>query len=148
MIPILDQLWHIYQTEELWHEIRLPEQDFKGVKQYLIDKGLLWVEVHNGIVVGYMEVWKLQYAQWGRISCGELLYTYDEDLVSGNIAYIANLWISEAHRGSNNDGFTLIDDMQDKFVSIFGSCKYVALKRKHGLPYRVYPMKRIAKIGV
>lgn len=140
-MDILTQLYNIYEKEENWHTSRLPEQDFKGVKKYLMDKNLLWVEIIGSEVVAYCEVWKINYEQWGRISCGELLYTYDENLTDGNIAYISNLWVKECYRNMG-----LIKIMQDKFTEKFNDCKYVACKRKHGLPYRVYPMKKLGAI--
>ena len=142
-MDIFSQLYNIYVREENWHTQRLNEKEFIGVKKYLMDKGLLFVEIIEDEVIAYCEVWKINYHQFGRISCGELLYTYDENLNEGNIAYISNLWIKDIHRNTN-----IIDILNDRFVDKYSGCKYVALKRKHGLPYRVYPMKRISKIGV
>lgn len=139
---ILNQLWEIYNKCENWHQYRLTEEDFKSVKKYLIEKNCLFVEMINNEVIAYCETWCITYSQWGRITCDEMLYTYDEDLKGGNIAYISNLWINPDYQNSK-----LIESMTSRFTNLYGHCNHVALRRKHGEPFRTYRMDRIKKFN-
>ncbi len=138
MKTAISQLWDIYNTKEDWHKKRLNEEEFYRYTFRLINTNNLFYEMVDGKVTGYVEVWRINYEQFGRISCGEKFYVYDENITDGCIAYINNMWSSDV---DTTNSITL------KFIEQFSKCKYIALHRKHGLPFRVYPMARISKIG-
>jgi hypothetical protein len=138
METAISQLWDIYNTKEDWHKKRLTEEEFYHYTFRLINTNNLFYELVNNKVTGYVEVWRINYEQFGRISCGEKFYVYDENITDGCIAYISNMW-SENIITTNN--LTL------EFINRFGHLKYMTTERRKGTSVRVYPMKRISKIS-
>jgi len=98
IMDIINQLTDIYINYENWHEHKLSEEEARKYFQRLIEKGNIISYTDNGSVVGYVEFWRINYEQWGRIVCGETFSAYTEDIVNGNIAYVANAWIHPDYR--------------------------------------------------
>lgn len=137
MTPI-KQLWEIYNKYENWHINRLNEKDFTESTTRLINSGNLFYVTEKDVITGYVECFRVNYEQLGRLVCKESFYVYDENITDGKVAYINNMW---SWNVETTDYLTMI------FIEKFGNCHYLALHRKHGLPFRVYPMSRIVKIN-
>ena len=64
------------------------------------------------------------------------MFAFDEDIVSGDIAYVNNAWVSEDYQSGD-----VAIQLEEKFKDRFKDCKYVARKRfKYNESFKVYPM--------
>ena len=97
-VTIIDQLVRIYETEEPWHTTRMSHEEAVKYHQKLYDDGCIIVYHELGVVLGYIEVWRLSFEQLGRCVCRHPFSAYLEDVKSGNIAYVANVWVDEKFR--------------------------------------------------
>lgn len=95
---ILNQLLDVYYLEEPWQKNKMPVEEARKYHSNLLDSGNISYYEENEEVLGYVEYWKINYEQFGRIICGEPFSAYLEDVNSGNIAYVANTWIKEDER--------------------------------------------------
>lgn len=95
---VLDQLYDIYIKYEWWHQNRLSKYQFDHYTQKLIDQGNIFYVLEGEKVVGYTEVWKINFEQFGRLVCGENITADGEDVSTGKLGYVANVWIDETYR--------------------------------------------------
>ena len=125
---VLDQLTRIHYEYENWHDKNQPKSEVKQYISKVIKKGRLLVYVSQGEVLGYVESWRLDYDQWGKIVCHESFSPCDQEVNFGPIAYVANVWIHPDHRRSNVFKMLYIGFMQQNW-----NAKYfvgVALRKK------------------
>jgi len=140
-MTIPEQLTYIYHNYEYWHKSKLSVEDSNKYHEILIMQGNILTYVENDILIGYVEVWRINYEQLGRILCEEKFFVFDENITDGNIAYIHNMWIAPEHRMSLVNKKVLND-----FFSKFGDCKYMFLRRvKWNYNFKVYPMKNFVR---
>lgn len=95
------QLIDIYYQYEDWHRSKLPREEAYKYFDKLLKTGNIQVYEQEGRILGYVEVWRINYAQFGRIICHERFSAMDEDISSGNICYLANTWIHPDFRHTN-----------------------------------------------
>jgi ribosomal protein S18 acetylase RimI-like enzyme len=95
---VLDQLWDIYTTKEWWHTTRLTRDEFYKYTDKLIHQGNIFYVCDKERVVGYTEVWKITFEQFGRLVCGENIAASEEDVQTGKLGYVANVWIDDTYR--------------------------------------------------
>ena len=118
-MTIIDQLVRIYETEEPWHTTRLSREEAVKYHQKLYDDGCIIVYHELGVVLGYIEVWRLSFEQLGRCVCRHPFSAYLEDVKSGNIAYVANMWIDTKFRQGS-----VIKILKHLFFSSYHDCEY------------------------
>jgi len=127
---MIDQLINIYLEKENWHEYKLPREEAEKYFKRLIGKGrILWV-TDNKRIVGYVESWRINYEQFGRIICKETFSAYTEDVETGNIAYVANTWIHPDYR------WEVYKILRNKFFNQNKDCEYFvgdARRKRTGL---------------
>lgn len=113
-MTIADKLAYIYFQNEDWHKNRLNYKEAIKYHQRYIDSGnIKYIECDNALL-GYIEVWFINEEQLDRIRNNENFYNYEEDLINGNIVYIANIWINNNFRNSI---------IFDEFINIIASMK-------------------------
>jgi hypothetical protein len=98
---IIEQLNKIYYNEEYWHTSKLSEEEATKYHSKLLDKGNILLCQELGVVLGYVEVWRINFEQFGRLICKEKFSAYLEDVSKGNIAYVANVWVDPKFRNSS-----------------------------------------------
>lgn len=134
---IPEQLVDIYLHKEWW----VKEEDklsFEVALRYytkLYNQGnILTCEIGDEIV-GYLEFWKINFEQFGRIICHASFCGDGEDIQNGNIGYVANVWIDEKHRNSWVTKFLKI-----KFYENTHMCEYYCgmATRKKTQPVKVF----------
>lgn len=137
MLNIIKSLTFIYLNCETWHKNKLSEADANVYHERLINQGNILTYVEDGILIGYVEVWRINYDQLGRILCEVPFYVFDENITNGNIAYIHNMWIKPEHR------MNLVKrKILKEFFNKFASCEFLFLRRvKWNYMFKVYPMK-------
>ena len=96
---VILQLIDIYYFKETWHKNKLPvKQAFIHFETAFFRENLIVSVDNKGNVLGYMEYWRINYEQLGRLLCKDD-FLYDlEDTSSGNICYFANTWIDPRER--------------------------------------------------
>lgn len=136
---VVEQLTYVYTNLEFWHTHKLSEEAANEYHKRLLMQGNIITVVDDKDLLGYIEVWKINYEQLGRLLCGVKFYVYDEDIGSGNIAYISNMYIVENLRHSD-----VYKRLYTRFLERYGDCSYIASKRtKHSDKFTVYPMSKI-----
>jgi hemolysin-activating ACP:hemolysin acyltransferase len=138
MKSVIQQLNDIYFTYETWHKQR---ETLCGITNYhneQIDKGNLRVYVEDGEVLGYFEVWKVESHQLERILNNEKFIAPFEDTTTGNIAYLANLWIVNDDRK-----FRVMKQLRKLFFEQTKNCiGWVGQETKRKNRLRIFMNKR------
>lgn len=127
----VSQLVDIYLKEEWWHNTKLSYDEAVKYHQKMLDRGNIITYEEKGEVLGYVEVWKLTFEQFGRIICGAEFNPFDEDTTSGYVAYVANIWVHPQQRDS-----IVIKILRTKFFTYCFKCGYFvgeARRKKCGL---------------
>lgn len=135
MKSIIEQLYDIYINHEWWHKSKLSFDQFDLYTQKLISQGNLFYEVIDDKVVAYTEVWLINFEQFGRLICDAPFSAYEEDVTSGNLAYVANVWCDENYRRGDS-----IKLMKKEFFDKTQACDYFVgeAKRKKTQPVKVF----------
>lgn len=98
---ILDQLVQSYYDNEFWHERKLPIGEAFKYHDKLLSDGNIIIYAELGIIIGYLEFWRINFEQFGRLVCNAPFSSYLENVKDGNIAYVANIWIDPKFRNSS-----------------------------------------------
>lgn len=132
---IVEQLVDIYYREEWWQSHSMTREQAIRYHRKMIETGNLVYYEEDGKVLGYYEAWKLNYEQFGRIICHERFTADGEDVQSGNICYLANVWIDKNYRNSG-----VFKVLMHIFYRQNYHCEYYvgeALRKKHS-PVKVF----------
>jgi hypothetical protein len=133
---LAEQLTFIYQHVETWHKKKLSNAEANLYHERLLMQGNIVTIVEDGVLKGYIEIWRINYEQLGRLMCGETIFAFDENITDGNIAYVNNGWIAEDYRNID-----MARKLEKKFMEKFKDCKYISRKRqKYSESFKVYPM--------
>ncbi len=96
---IVEQLVNNYLSDnEWWHKNKLFREEATKYFDKLLKNGNILYYALQGKLVGYVEFWRLNFEQWGRIVCHVPFSAYHEDVEHGNICYVANVWIDKQYR--------------------------------------------------
>lgn len=121
---------------EPWHKHKLSEQEANEYHERLLMQGNIITIIKDNELKGYLEIWKINYEQLGRIMCGLPVYALEENITDGNIAFVNNGWIDHGEYIYKN----LLFQMKERF----SDCEYVARRRfKYNENFKVYPMGQL-----
>jgi len=136
-MTITDQLTDIYLNKEWWvrEEDKLPIKIAKNYYDKLLKDGNILTCEFDGQILGYVEAWKINFEQFGRIVCHADFCADGEDILNGNIAYVANVWIDKPYRRS-----WVTKDLILKFYKFTHNCDYYVglATRKKTQPVKVF----------
>jgi hypothetical protein len=59
----------------------------------MLGRNAIIIYQQEDMVLGYFEVWLINFEQFGRLVAHAPFNQIDEDIISGNLAYVANTWI-------------------------------------------------------
>src|SRR6266705_2313492 len=90
---IIQQLVEIYQRFEWWHKERLTKEQAEKYHEILLSKNRIILCIHDSVVLGYVESWRVNFEQLGRLICHERFCAETEDFETGPICYVANTFI-------------------------------------------------------
>ena len=134
---MIEQLLEFYYKYDTFQEAYLPEERVKRIYQFMLDRNRLHIYQVDGKLLGYGESWRINYEQFGRIICGHNLYKHieDEDILTGNIAYLANVTIHPNWRNK-----TVLNILRNDFFTKNYVCDYFVghAKRKKTQPVKVF----------
>jgi hypothetical protein len=115
----VEQLNMIYYNQEPWHRTIETLAGITNYHQAMLDSNNIILCEKGDRVLGYVEFWLLDWKQLKRILKGRKFVAPFEDLNSGRICYIANLWIDkDARRGEVFKG------LKKRFDQYTLKCKY------------------------
>lgn len=140
---IVESLTDTYLNKENWHKNKLSKEQSDEYHERLLVQGNILTYIKDGELVGYLEFWRINTEQLGRIVCGIPVYTDEEDILSGNISFINNMWINPDNRHSN-----VFEVLACMFLSRNKDSEYfVAMRRlKHSHPIQVYRRDELIKL--
>lgn len=99
IIKQLNEFYYKYdrfQGEEL-----LNEKDITHYHETALEKGTIAIALsESGKLLGYVEMWRISFEQFGRILCCAPFSIYSEDLEHGNICLVRNVTIHPEWRRS------------------------------------------------
>ena len=94
---IIDEITQIYLNSE-HHKTKLSEAEARRYYERSISLDLMQVYKQEGEIKGYVEIWRINDEQLQRLLFDRPFDFYSEDLKSGPIAYIADVWIKSGER--------------------------------------------------
>ena len=97
---IIEQLVDIYFTYENWHTTKMEREQAIVYHTCMFDRNNIVPYIENNKVIGYVESWRINFEQFGRLVCHEVFNVDKENTTHGNIAYVANTWIHPEWRKS------------------------------------------------
>jgi len=91
-MDIIERITYIYENNLPKCPIMLPHSE--GIQYFtrLMMNGNIITYIQDGELLGFIEYWRVNMEQFGRICCN-LTLTHDEDLNSGEICLITRMYI-------------------------------------------------------
>ena len=134
---LVDEIHYFWKNYDPTTIYSLSDSRVKEQIQVLLDKGriLAVTDREDGSLLGYVESWRINYEQFGRIICQQPFNVLLEDINNGTICYLSNITIHPDHRRS-----TVINTLKDKFFLQNNMCEYFVgeAKRKKTQPLKVF----------
>ena len=138
-MDLVTELCKVYENED-WHSIRLSDEEARRYHEHGLQNGSILCATEDGVLKGYLEIWKLSFEQLGRVLCGEPFSPMQEEVFHGPVAYLANIWIKSDER----DG-RIMKILRLKFFGHTTECKFITghlTKRLHA-PFQIFKRGRI-----
>ncbi len=125
---IIDHLYEIYLKEEWWDTPKVERHVIDAYHRVLLSRGNIFYEDEGDKLIGYAEILKINFEQFGKVICKAYFDHMVEDTLQGNIALVQSVWIDKEHRNTN-----VIKNMKVKFLEFTKDCDYftgIALRKK------------------
>lgn len=98
---LVGQLVEFYYVYDQFQEPRIPEPELRNTLFVLLQKNRILVCVEGDQLLGYVECWRVNFEQLGRLMCHVKPFDVGlEDIEHGNICYINNTTIHPEYRRS------------------------------------------------
>ena len=136
IMDIINQLVNIYFKYEHWQKNKMPYDIAYAYHKKLYELGNMQIYEEKGKVLGYVEFWLINFEQFGRIICHETFYADGENVIRGNIAFVANVWVDPQYRNSY-----IIKELKLKFFKNTFHCDYFvgeAIRKTSSQPIKVF----------
>lgn len=135
------QITNIYQNILPKCKIMLSHDESDQYFERLLMNGNIITYVVNGELLGFLEFWRINNEQFGRLCCNITL-AHDEDLLNGNIALITRMWITPTLR----NGETFLNIGREFLERNKNSTHYAAMQyQKNHKPLQIYTREEILK---
>lgn len=139
-MSLVEQLNDIYFENENWHTAKLSRMEAWKYHERLLNDGNIITISDGDMLCGYIEFWRISYEQFGRIICGEPFSAMHENVLNGQIAYVANTFIKENFR--NGEVYKLL---RNRFFEFNKDCTHFCgiARRKKSAPVKVFKRHEI-----
>lgn len=141
----VEQLNEIHQTHEWWNTRKMPLEESLLYHSEMYDRGNIVIAERDGKVIGYFEVWKITFEQFGKLICHVPFSAFQENVQDGNIAYVANVWIHKDYRKGE-----VVKELKKKFFEATWMCDYFvgqALRKTSSQPVKVFKKEDLVSRG-
>lgn len=121
-MSLIDDLTEIYLNYETWHTRKLSYEEAHSYYGVCTGKNRILARYLPGEekkVVGYVESWRINYEQFGRILCRLPFDIGIENITDGNICYVEGTWIHPDYRR----GYVYKDLVSEFFIQN-ASCEF------------------------
>jgi hypothetical protein len=137
---IPEQLAQIYIKEENWHLSKMPLEEAIRYHTKLYYQGNIQIYEIEGVVLGYFEVWYINFEQFGRLVAHVPFSGYHENIISGNLAYVANTWIHPDYRKG-----AVYKILRNRFFKMSNHCTHYcgSALRKKTQPIKVFEVNKL-----
>ena len=98
MSSIVEQLGRIYYTLGYEGTRALTELEIDRYYSLMIRHGRINIYLEGDTVIGFIESWRLNHEQLGKVLCWDNFNALEEDVTTGKIAYISDIWVDKEHR--------------------------------------------------
>ena len=95
---IVEQLVEIYYTQEVWMKQRMHPDVAMEYHLSQLERGAIKVVEEYGVVLGYIQIWKLTNDQVNRILNKLPFNENSEDITHGPVAMVQNLYVDKSFR--------------------------------------------------
>lgn len=95
---MIEELTRIYLNEYRQEEEKLSEEEQRKYFDYVLSKNCIHTYGTHDNLLGFIESWRLDFQQFGRLICYAPFNIYEENITEGPICYLANIWIHPEHR--------------------------------------------------
>ena len=131
---IINQLVRTYYNEETWIKKPMSRKDAFNYHKRVVAKGNVIQCTAGNRLVGYVEFWRVNYEQLGRIVCNTGFSAYHENTVDGDICWLYGMWIDEEYRQGK-----VINKLKKELWEQTKNCKYILGKEhKRNNRIRIY----------
>lgn len=138
---IIEKIIDLYENILPKNQIMLPHSEALEYFERLMMNGNIITYVKDGELLGFLEFWKVNFEQFGRICAGVTL-DHSEDLLNGNIGMITRMWITPTMR----NGETFLHLGRAFLEKNQGCSHYAAMQfHKNHKPLQVYSRDQIIK---
>ena len=127
----IDQFNEFYYKYDKFQTSGLSHEHITNYHAYMLENNRLDYYIENGELLGYVESWKINFEQWGRLVCHAPFNPLQENIGSGDIAYVANVTIKPEYRKD-----VIAKYLRNKFFIRNFDCEYFvgeANRKKTGL---------------
>ena len=128
---------------ENWHRSKLSPEESDRYHERLLLQGNIITFCRKNVVLGYLEYWRINPEQLGRIILGIPIKTDVEDILTGPISYINNMWIDENYR--NGEVFEMLSNMflvKNRDAEFFVACRSL----RNNKPMQVYTRQELIRL--
>jgi hypothetical protein len=123
-----------YFENQPWQERRYPEPTMIKYFNEMIRRGNIIAINTETELIGYLEFFRVNFEQFGRIVCQAPFFNLDENTTDGNICYITNMWISSDFRRG-----MVFKELEIRLFKATETCEYFAGHRvRRGSVYTVH----------
>lgn len=136
-----EQLVNIYYKYEHWQaDTRMGREDALLYHRTMLERGVIRVLTDGKVVCGYLEVWRLDWSQLGRLLCGQPFCSMQEDVLSGPVAWVANIFVLPDYRHGR-----VIRQLKKMFLEQHGGCtNFAGDKVKRGArPFQIFTRDKL-----
>jgi hypothetical protein len=140
----VDQLWSFYEQES-WHKKRISKEEHDSYVSKLLSLGNILTVSDGDVLLGYVEFWRIDFEQFGRIICGEHFSAYHENVQGGLIAYVANTFIRPEMRSTD-----VYKRLRTQFLRANSHCTHFVgeARRKKSEPVKVFKRSQLIKESI
>ena len=137
---IINFLVDIYHSdEEWWHNEKMSKEDSFEYFKCMINKGRIIYLIEDGIMLGYLESWRINYEQMGKLICHAPFSSCVQDVENGFICYLSNIWIKPSERRGK-----VFKELKRLFFEQNNDCLYFI---GHAMRKKTQPVKVFSRQG-
>ena len=106
---IIEQLVKVYQDNELGNYGVLTDLETERYYSSMLGNGRIQTLVEHNNLLGFIESWRVNFEQLGRIVCWTNFSALKEDITKGDIAWVSDIWVAKDRRGDGEVAKRLIE---------------------------------------